>query len=322
MNVSIVSAPCPLGCQDQDEIVFYAHDRLHNLPGEYAVVRCNRCGLMRTNPRPTPDTIGFYYPDDYGPYQTTKVASATSSAGGEGIRSVARRLLHKFVEYNAQRVPNTAPGSMLEFGCASGSFLHVMAGRGWDVQGIEFSPSAAEAASSLGYRVHTGSIETAPNPGRKFDLIVGWMVLEHLHEPIVALGKLREWIEDEGWLVVSVPDIDAVGFRLFRDTWYPLHVPAHLYHFTPRTLRAVLAAAGWTVEKVFYQRVLTDYVVSLGYALRDRHRLPRLAEFLVERFPRSGLGSLALYPLAYPLSRMGQTGRITVWARRTRKAAE
>ncbi|MCG7928200.1 MAG: class I SAM-dependent methyltransferase, partial [Candidatus Thiodiazotropha taylori] len=66
-TVELESKPCPLGCSPADEKVLTGHDRINNLPGEFDVVRCGNCGLLRTDPRPTPTSIGFYYPDDYSP---------------------------------------------------------------------------------------------------------------------------------------------------------------------------------------------------------------------------------------------------------------
>ncbi|WP_266888933.1 hypothetical protein [Trichormus azollae] len=34
--------------------------------------------------------------------------------------------------------------------------------QGWEVEGIEFPETASEVAISLGYKVHRGSLETAP----------------------------------------------------------------------------------------------------------------------------------------------------------------
>src|SRR3546814_19345766 len=59
------------------------------------------------------------------------------------------------------------------------------------------------------------------------DLIVGWMVLEHLHQPLAVLRKLRRWIQPDGWLVLSVPDAGSLEFRVFGDRWYALQLPTH-----------------------------------------------------------------------------------------------
>jgi 2-polyprenyl-3-methyl-5-hydroxy-6-metoxy-1,4-benzoquinol methylase len=296
-----------------DETLFVGRDRLHDLPGDFPVIRCRHCGLIRTNPRPTPQSIGSYYPDDYGPYQGTLIAAdrPPRSILPGWLRPVARKLLNQ----NSQRLPPQPVGRMLEIGCASGSFMHQMSVERWAVSGIEFSPSAAEAARALGFGVHTGSLETAPAPGQPYDLVVGWMVLEHLHDPVACLRKLHEWVRPGGWLAISVPNAGSLEFRLFGRRWYALHVPNHLYHFTPETLAALLAKGGWSLDRVFHQRDLSNLVASVGYCLADAG-FSRLGRWLTSFPDRAGRLRYLLFPLASIMAALGQTGRMTVWARR------
>jgi 2-polyprenyl-3-methyl-5-hydroxy-6-metoxy-1,4-benzoquinol methylase len=311
--VTMEDAPCPLGCARDDAPVLSGRDLIHGLPGEFSIVRCRGCGLLRTNPRPAPESMGIFYPADYGPYQDTQVPAAgprPASFLKKTLKTLARRL----VNFNIMRWPPVRPGRMLEIGCASGAFLRRMAGEGWEVEGIEFSPQAAAVASGLGFHVHAGPLESAPEPGAPFDLIVGWMVLEHLHDPVAALRKLRAWAKPDARLALSVPNAGSLEFRVFKDRLYALHLPNHLYHFTPATLAKVLRAGGWTIEKVFHQRVLSNLVASTGYVLRDRGH-GRLAGKLIDFPRRQGRWAYALYPLAWVMSIFGQTGRMTVWAR-------
>lgn len=311
-SVVLERANCPNGCGAGDKLILVGHDRLHNLPGEFSLVKCRNCGLMRTDPRPTPDTMGFYYPDNYGPYLGTQVRQqqATKSSG---MKKILGFLLKRFFNFHAQSLPSMTPGRMLEIGCASGGFLHQMAARGWEVEGIEFSESAAQRAALLGYPVHVGALETAPHPQESYDLIVGWMVLEHLYDPVAGLRRLREWAKPGAWLVLSVPNAGSLEFRLFKDKWYALQLPTHIHHFTPETLREILQAGGWKLKKVYHQRVLSNLIASAGYLLKDKDYVS-LGEKLVAFPENSGKWPYILYPLAWLLSAFGQTGRMTIWA--------
>jgi 2-polyprenyl-3-methyl-5-hydroxy-6-metoxy-1,4-benzoquinol methylase len=311
-EVMLQDSACPLGCTRQDENVLTGRDLLHDLPGEFTVVRCCTCGLMRTNPRPTPETIGFYYPDDYGPYLGTQVRQ--QQAPKSGIKRLLGPIVRKIFNFNTDVIPAMHQGRMLEVGCASGAYLHRMANKGWTVEGVEFSPKAAHAARSLGYPVHVGSLETAPEPGAPFDLIVGWMVLEHLHDPVGCLQKLKKWAKPGAWLVLAIPNAAALEFRLFKEKWYALQLPTHLYHFTPKTLAQVLQAGGWTLQKVHHQRVLSNLIASAGYVFQDKG-YAELGQKLVDFPEGGGRWPYALYPLAWLLGMFGQTGRMTVWAR-------
>lgn len=304
-EVVLEDRACPMGCACADQRLFSGTDRLTGRAGIFDVVQCTCCGLIRTNPRPAPESIGLFYPDDYGPYMGTLITAPRQ-------HSAIKRVLIRLLEHNGERVPDLPPGRMLEVGCASGRFLRKMADQGWSVQGIEFSTSAAAAARAGGFEVHAGSLENAPTPAERFDLIVAWMVIEHLHDPLGCLQKLREWAKPGAHLALSVPDSGALEFRVFKDRWYALQLPTHLYHFTPETMTALLEKAGWRVERILHQRLLTNLLLSLAYVAHDKG-LGRTAR-LIETFCASRL-SLLLHPLACLLALFGQTGRMTVWAR-------
>ena len=314
-KIKLEHVSCPLGCPPHDDILFVGWDRLHNLPGKFQVVRCQTCGLMRTNPRPTMETIGFYYPDYYGPYQGTTVKMGVTEGNN---RPLWKRMAQKIFQFNNMRLPVLKPGRMIEIGCASGSFMHQMAQKGWEVAGVELSARAASNARALGYPVHAGPLETTPDPNqRPYDLVVGWMVLEHLHDPIFALRKLHKWTKHRGWLILSVPNAGSLEFRLFKDTWYALQLPTHTFHYTPKTINILLKQGGWRIEEIYHQRVLSNLIPSLGYKLSDLGLKNHFTKSLINFPENAGRKQYILYPLAYILASFGQTGRMTVWARKT-----
>ncbi|RLT20787.1 MAG: class I SAM-dependent methyltransferase [Planctomycetota bacterium] len=308
--VQLQDISCPICCLKNDEIVLTGSDLLHNMPGVFQVVKCRGCGLMRTNPRPTPEAMGFFYPDDYGPYLGTRVLKTNSTSS---LKRLLTPLARKIFDDKSQRLPIMVPAKMLEIGCASGAFLNQMSGLGWEVEGIEFSEKAAQNARQLGYKVYAGSLETAPAPLTLVDLIVGWFVMEHLHNPIGSLKKLHEWANPGAWLVLSVPNANALEFHLFKDKWYALQLPTHLNHYTPQSLAKVLNEGGWTLEKVHHQRSATNLIASTANVVECKgwRRLAKLLRLLMW-----GKWFYILFPLSWILGVLGQSGRMTVWARK------
>lgn len=296
-------------CVASDELVVVGFDRQHNIGGRFPVVRCRTCGLARTSPRPTAATIAAYYPQEYAPYQRLS-APAPPAMHAQAALRVA---LHRLADPRSESIPPIPPGRMIEIGCASGSFLATMRDRGWQVAGIEPSPYAANRAREQGFDVYTGMLDDAPEPAAAVDLVVGWMVFEHLHRPRDALARLRDWMAPSGWLALSVPDFASIEARLFGDAWWALDVPRHLHHFTPATLRQMLDAEGWVVERTMHQRTLANTAASLGHLLEDAG-----AQSLGARMRNAPAGRwvYATAPLSAISAALRQTGRITVWARR------
>src|SRR4029077_14640698 len=99
-----------------------------------------------------------------------------------------------------------------------------------------FSDTAAQRARDKGFKVQTSSVEEASVQGGGIDLVAAWMVLEHLHDPVGALRKIRGWVKPDGYFAFSIP-LHSSGFlRMAGSASYDLHLPNHLYHFNRATV--------------------------------------------------------------------------------------
>jgi SAM-dependent methyltransferase len=305
-HAELESRPCPNGCAAADVPVLTGTDRLHGVAGQFTVCRCTRCGLMRTNPRPTPESIGAFYPSDYAPYQTGDAPSAAAP------KSAPKRWLRRLLGLEARSTPPMPAGRLLEIGCANGAYMAQMRHVGWEAEGIEFSEAVAQQARDKGFRVQSGALEAAQPPLAPVDLVAAWMVLEHLHAPVDALRRVRGWVRPGGYLIASVPDAGALERRLFGDRWYALQLPTHLYHYTPDTIRTVLASAGWQLTRIQWQRNCNNLLWSLEYLATDKAmpRLLRTVRWL--RMARSASKLRIL--LGWLLGVLRQSGRMEIWA--------
>ncbi|HET6281805.1 MAG TPA: class I SAM-dependent methyltransferase [Polyangia bacterium] len=311
--VALEEAPCPMGCPRSDTPLATGWDRLHGVGGAFRVVRCDHCALVRTNPRPTMATIGAYYPDNYGPHSG---AMAPPKSAERPISLLSRAAMALRLDGTADLVPRMAPGVALEVGCANGRFLNKLRRRGWTAHGVEPSAAAAAIAVRDGFDVQVGPLETVPGFTAKFDLILASHTFEHFHQPLQCLTRLRSWAKPGTWLTCAVPDASTFLFRSFLGAWYDLDLPRHLFHFTPRTLTALLARAGWQVTRVKSQRTLNGLMGSLGYWLRDRNDGRSRAGDAFLRFPETGSRlKWTSIPATALLAALRQTGRMVVWAR-------
>lgn len=304
-TVVLEDANCPNGCEKNDKHILCGFDRLHGIEGDFNIVQCLHCGLERTNPRPTADTIGIYYPNDYAPYQSHSLSIQEKNS--------FKKALRKLIGFEFRVLPNTSGKRMLEIGCSSGNYMEEMRVLGWDVDGIEYSESAANIARTKGFNVQVSSLEKASPPKEKYDVITGWMVLEHLHEPILALKKASEWIKPNGYLVLSVPDAQSVSRSLFKQYSYDLQLPSHLFHYTPKTLETILNNAGWEIEQIRWQKNANTLLKSIEYWASDRNKKWMLRFIKWFGLSRSAIPLRLI--LAWLLGVTHQSGRIEVWAK-------
>lgn len=100
---------------------------------------------------------------------------------------------------------HVGPGArLLDFGCGNGSFLVAARDAGFNVEGIEFSPSAIEGA-----RERTGlpvsDLETVRARGGRFDVVHLGDVLEHLPHPRETLTDLAGLLTPGGAFFIEGP---------------------------------------------------------------------------------------------------------------------
>jgi 2-polyprenyl-3-methyl-5-hydroxy-6-metoxy-1,4-benzoquinol methylase len=94
-----------------------------------------------------------------------------------------------------------------------------------------------------------------PDMTGPFDAIVYGDVLEHLIDPRRVLVELDRALGPEGFVVISVPNIAHLYIRLLlllgRFDYIDRGIldDSHLRFFTARSLRALIADAGLTIER-------------------------------------------------------------------------
>lgn len=193
----------------------------------FALRRCQNCDAAQTEP--VPRDLGPFYPPRYRNF------------GG-----LTARVLESLYLVRVRRWTRDfgRPGTALELGCGEGVMLAALRSHGWRVVGTERSTDAALAASRLHeLPVFVGGLD-AIGPTSRFELIIMFHVLEHLADPAATLKQCAALLSPRGRLVIGVPNRSSWQARVFGPRWFHLDVPRHLYHFSPRSITAALAASG------------------------------------------------------------------------------
>ncbi len=238
--------PCLLCGGDDAAIVLEAADPLPG-PGyglRFAVVRCRRCGLTYTNPRPDAASIAHFYPPDYGPHAFRMRRPPRSKPLWWSW------LFGRPCPERRGRLPLAPPGRLLDFGCGSGQFLHRMQQLGWETVGLDICPVVVHNLQKRGYTVWPGTLPHPRLVPQSFDIVTMWQSLEHVHHPRRILREVYQLLKPGGYVIIAVPNFASWPARWFGPWWYALDLPRHLVHFTPQTLRQMLQAERFHVRSL------------------------------------------------------------------------
>lgn len=232
------------------------------LPQDYTYSKCQACGFVYVNPRPTPEEVEEIYTAHTNPFDQQEY---------EGM-DVERSTLLRLVRRIKKIIPE---GRMLDMGCGRGDFLRIAKDHGYDVQGSDLSTASGPHDD---VPIFQGFLKDANFESESFDIIVTRNTLEHIFDPNEDLRELNRLLKPGGLLYVKVPHIKyEEGWRCraffgFKSLFTP---PVHLNHFGTFTLRRILERNGfefvsWESEKPSKSdNKLKNAVLSTGYAAID-----------------------------------------------------
>ncbi len=196
---------------------------------KYCIIQCKKCAFISVHPLPDHESLKEHYDSSYwkGPQQ--KESPYMQHFFSFRVKSIVYELTKHI----------SRKGKILDWGAGDGAWVHLLRRKGFDAWGIDpFS-----IPSKTDYLIQ-GTLHSAEFGDSSFDAITCFHVLEHLDDPLNELKEALRILKPGGIMIVEVPNISSWGFSLFKKNWQPLHIPAHVNHFTPETLRQVFQTAG------------------------------------------------------------------------------
>jgi 2-polyprenyl-3-methyl-5-hydroxy-6-metoxy-1,4-benzoquinol methylase len=263
------SVPCPL-CGGSAGIVVGEKGRF-GMPVRN--LSCETCATVYITPRPSAEAMTEYYRSTYRKhYGGVGYTDSTGKAVSPGEPGYEQVLLqwHQQQAQNAIRLTLPQAGeSVLEIGCRHGKTLSLMRQLcGVAPFGVEPGENEAEQARADGIDCFTGALEAFDAGERRFDHVQWFHVLEHVHQPLEALLKLRSMLKPNGTLLVEVPNVYQ-PYGLLEENFFQ---NVHLVSYSASTLPALLRRAGFIVTNVVDAGSL--FVVATPSALSAEAALP------------------------------------------------
>jgi SAM-dependent methyltransferase len=203
-------------------------DRVH-----YRLVKCQTCGLVRSDPIADPALLAQLYHESTFTY-TDEVADLKRTYG---------RYLAKLDEYGARK------DALLEIGCGNGFFLQQALAQGYrSVRGVE--PSRA-AVSQAAPEVRDSMVCDLMRPGLfapgGFDVICLFQVFDHVPDPGKLLDACFAALRPGGLVLSINHNITAVSARLLGER-SPIVDIEHTYLYSPATMARIFGAHGFGIR--------------------------------------------------------------------------
>lgn len=152
--------------------------------------------------------------------------------------------------------------TLLDVGAGTGDFLLAAKKNGWAVEGVEPSKEARLRSRKKRMQLH---LHLDALPKKAFQVITLWHVLEHLADLDNQIVKLRWHLEDEGSLIIAVPNFNSYDAEYYNEFWAAYDVPRHLWHFSRTAIEKRFSNHGLKVVRTkplifdaFYVSLLSE----------------------------------------------------------------
>ena len=289
-------------------LLYEGKDRLHGLPGEFALFTCSVCGVVSVRPQLSNEEIEKYYPEDYISYPGPIDKESSGFRRLDRQHGIARRR-KKVEEFTSKK-----GGKILDIGCATGVFLKEMENHGWDAYGVEPSRFAAGVAvNQMGINVFNGYLDKANFDDNMFDVITLWDVFEHLPDPVTTLEIIKRILKPDGILVVTMPNTDSWDRKIFKQYWSGWDVPRHYHIFSDNAIEYLLRDYGFRIDTLIsFTNMLGAIRTSLDFWLLEKS-YSTLVKRLVRKLYYSAIFRLLLYPYMITSNLFSKSSSMTIF---------
>lgn len=176
---------------------------------------------------PQPQNLEKYYQSDAYISHTDSSKTFTDKIY-QAVKKISLKQKVKLIS-----IQNTSKKNLLDVGAGTGDFLAIAKNRNWNVGGVEPNIAAQKKAKEKGIELFSSLEEVSE---RKFDVITLWHVLEHLPNLESQISKLITLLEENGTLIIAVPNYKSFDAEYYKTFWAAYDVPRHLWHFSKTSI--------------------------------------------------------------------------------------
>ncbi len=256
--------PCPLCGGQSGELVS------ERVAGGYGIdtQSCHHCGVVYQPVSWSSEELqAAYEAENFGASESLvlPIPEATMQKDDAHYSQVKEALLMGRAS-NAISLAYLQPGDrVLQLGCGAGETLKAQRDAlGIDCFGVELSARLAEVASEDRIEVQLSSIDSPDFHFEELDAIQTFHFLQRVRDPLSWLQRCWDSLAVGGRIVIEVPNMyhphGSLSEAFFR--------PTHLHSWSESTLTALLARAGFVVERVV--STLTLFAVGRKDAAEPR----------------------------------------------------
>jgi 2-polyprenyl-3-methyl-5-hydroxy-6-metoxy-1,4-benzoquinol methylase len=183
----------------------------------------------------------------------------------ELVRRYYHRERTKYIERFVPDKMSRSSTRVLDIGCGSGVFLATLRDRGLQVQGQDLAPRAvAMGKDALHIDLRSVPLRDC-DFAHSFDVVTCVDVIEHWRDPRALVRMIRALVETDAGVIIRTPNHSSWLRAVTGSRWLWYMPPAHIHHFTPKSLSLLLTQEGFRIRGI--RTGASTYLFFLAYYL-------------------------------------------------------
>ena len=175
---------------------------------------------------------------------------------------------------------------ILDLGCGYGSVCGQLVKQGYSVTGVDLNDDALTSLEKGGFHTLKGDISKPLNLEKKYDIVLLLDIMEHVFLPEVVLSQAKDYIQDTGFILMTVPlyfdildrlkilftgsiiSLDNWGYgkRIYRN--FRSYNYDHIRFFRPSDIFEMGKKVGLVPDKIIWEPVVYPNPGILHYLIK------------------------------------------------------
>jgi 2-polyprenyl-3-methyl-5-hydroxy-6-metoxy-1,4-benzoquinol methylase len=235
---------CPVCLSSDYTNKHQLYDDRYGYEGLFNLLECSSCGHQYLEGAPQEQSLGDLYteyyprksfnPDNFKPYRE----------GG--------KLYNWLVGGRSSACQSVQPKiRVLDIGCGYGETLaYLKKNKQCDVYGVDADRNVEIISKIHGFKIHVGIFDAAVYEPAFFDAVTMNQVIEHVPDIQQNFSMIAHVLKPGGVCILSTPNANGWGSKLFGRRWLNWHVPYHQHFLSKSSVNRLCDEHGFSLESI------------------------------------------------------------------------
>jgi len=209
---------CRVCKSNNNKFIFFVINYLEKFNQKFPYNICNNCGSFFLNKNLK--NISKFYPKNYAPYLKENESIIHTQTVINIIQTITKKK------------------TVFEVGPGQGHLIKTLKKQSYNCNAIELDKSISSSLRVSGIKIFNTELEkmNLKKLNTKADIVIACHSLEHLQNLDIFLNFCKKMCKKNGYVYISVPNIESFSSKIFKELWYHLEAPRHLLLPREKTL--------------------------------------------------------------------------------------